>query len=52
MLKDIHVELRKRPGTGAVGDYSGEWNLPAGRTPCDNDEGSKSIILIIYTTEE
>lgn len=34
MLKGI----RKRPETGVVGDNSGKWDQPTGRSPCDNVE--------------
>lgn len=37
MLKDKDIkQLRKVPGIGTVGDNTHERDLPADRTPCDD----------------
>lgn len=37
ILKEEAIKgLKKRPGTGAVKDNSGEQDLPAIRTPCND----------------
>lgn len=50
MLYEHVKEPRKRPGTGSSGDNNAEWDLPVGRTPCDDDDDNDVFILKFMPT--